>query len=542
MSDPLEPRIAALLAEIPPEERATFEDFYQERLQLAIHAANGTTGSTLDADPDQVEEELVEALMREADGRDSASGMGSVPTAEGEYELIPPETDPRLLAPSGRTKGAKTSSAPSSGQMTPGRWAAVAVALLVPLVWLIWSVAGKSPAEASAGTGTPTTPITTTLALMPTPTPLTDFSGGSDVTVAYPASLEIAREDAAGPDVYRVMASASQLGGTWEPELQPGVAAWLNGSYINHVFCLPPGARTTVEGLARGSLMMMRPASGAVRAYEVVRVRQVGRQEVEVLDQRRAGMTLILCGEGQNERTIVEAAYRPEQAASPILRRGQPATLPDLARLTVQTVTTLAPTSTIPTGYAELVLEVQVDNLMDQVWTSREIADQLDIDGAIAERIAIEDDAIDAHAARRVTYRYLVPEAGGAAIWRATAITGESIAVAVTVPPAPDGVQRSPYTTTIDPTSVRVSAARSGRLVTVTAIITATGPDPAPVNRDAVTVWIGGRSIPLDASSSSLPVFVQPGAPTTLTLVAEVPDVAQFEIQIGAQRWRLTLP
>ena len=529
-----EHQIEALLAEIPADERATFQSFYQERLYAAMQAASRRGG--MEVDPDQIEEELVDALIREAEGRDSPTGMGMVPTSEGEYALIPPESDPRLAQPA---KGGSRSG--DAGAMTPQRWAAIAAVLLVPLLWFFWPSGTGDDAENGQALDTTTTPITTTLALV-TPTALTDFSGGSDVTVAYPASLELARDDGASPDVYRVLASASELGGVWEPAVPEGVAAWLNGSYINHLFCLPPSARSTVMGLTRGSVITMRPASGAVREYTVVRVRQVGRQEVEVLDQRRAGMTLILCGDGQNERTVVEAAYQPTSHTSAVLQRGQAATLPDMARLTVQTVQTLAPTTTTPVGYAEVAITVQVENLTSQVWTSQAMADQLVLDGVLAERVLVEHDAIDAHAARRVTYRYLVNEAGGHALWRATALTGETVAVALTIAPAPAGAGRRPFVTTLDPASVRLDPMGNGHRFSITAVLAATGSDPVTVDMNAVSVWHGGRTVPLDGTSDSLPIVLLPGTPTQLRLVASVPDIAQLEIQIGQQRWRITLP
>ena len=425
--------------------------------------------------------------------------------------------------------------------MTPQRWAAIGVVLLLPLLWFFWP-SGDGDADTEAQSlNTTTTPITTTLALV-TPTALTDFSGGNDVTVAYPASLELTRDDGASPDVYRVLASASELGGVWEPDVPEGVAAWLNGSYINHIYCLPPTAKPTIDGLNRGSVITMRPASGAVREYTVVRVREVGRQEVEVLDQRRAGMTLILCGDGQNERTVVEAAYQPASHTSAVLQRGQAATLPDMTRLTVQTVQTLPPTITTPVGYAEVAITVQVENLTGQVWTSQSIADQLVLDGVLAERVTVEHDAIDAHAARRVTYHYLVQETGGQALWRATALTGETVAVALTIPPAPAGADRRLFVTTLDPASVRLEPLGNGHRFTITAVLTTTGSDPVTVDLNAVSVWSGGRTVPLDATSDSLPIVLAPGTPTPLRLVASVPDVVQLEIQIGQQRWRITLP
>jgi hypothetical protein len=362
------------------------------------------------------------------------------------------------------------------------------------------------------------------------------------VTVAYPVSLEIARADGRGPDVYRVLASAATLGGTWKPTLQPGVAAWLNGSYINHVLCLGPDAAPLLTTLPRGATITMRPASGAVRRYTVIRTRQVGRQEVDVLDQRRAGLTLILCGQGDNTRTIVEAAYQPPQPAQPIVSRGQPASIPDLARFTVQTVRTLPPTTTTPTGYAEVELTVQVENQTAQVWTSAAVADQLLIGGMVAEAAGITNDAIDAHASRRVTYRYLVPVGGGAATWRATAPSGETIAVALTIPPAPSGIPPAAYTATLDEAGVRLEPTRSGQTIRVPFTIQATGDDPVLVPLSAAQVWIGGRSIPLSPATSGLPTTVRPLSPTTILLAADLPDIGQIEIQLGAQRWRLTLP
>ena len=69
-----EHQIEALLAEIPADERATFHAFYQERLYAAMQAASRRGG--MEVDPDQIEEELVDTLIREAEGRDSPTGMG----------------------------------------------------------------------------------------------------------------------------------------------------------------------------------------------------------------------------------------------------------------------------------------------------------------------------------------------------------------------------------------------------------------------------------------------------------------------------------
>jgi hypothetical protein len=544
----LEARIAALFAEIPDEERAVFDQYYRQQFDRAIQQAGAFSGG-LDPDPDQVEEELIEDLVRQADGRDDQGqelGLGAVPTNNGLNQLVPPERDPRTLPPATRAgkRRAAGKGGTGKGGMAPAQLAAWAGIGLAILIFCIYIFGGSSDAPTIAeGETTTTTP---TLSGPATPTPLMESSGGDDVTVAYPSSLEIARDDDGDPqgatEVYRVLASASELGGTWEPDLEPGTAAWLNGTYINHSFCLPQEASPTVAALSRGDVITMRPASGAVRRYEVSRVRRVGRQQVEVLDQRRAGLTLILCGEAGNERTVVEAIYHPERTDTPVLGRGQAAVVPDLARLSVQTVQTMPPTGTFPTGYTEVALTVDLENLTSDVLLGDDIADQLEMDGAIAERLSTTHTPIDAHATGQAIYRYLVPEAGGSATWRATALTGESVSIALRIEPAPLGSPRTPYTATVDAASVRLVEERSGRRVTLTAQVTPSGPDAATLERGDVTVWVGGRSIALADGSSPLPVLVQAGNPTDLTIVAVLPDVSSFEIQIGQQRWRITLP
>jgi hypothetical protein len=63
--------------------------------------------------------------------------------------------------------------------------------------------------------------------------------------------------------------------------------------------------------------------------------RTVGRSEREVMDQRRAGLTLIVCGVAGNERTILEAAVQPA-----ITQPGdQPGVEATAASTTVETLT-----------------------------------------------------------------------------------------------------------------------------------------------------------------------------------------------------------
>jgi hypothetical protein len=95
---PRDAQRAALLAEMPPEDLTAFDAYYQGRLQQAQTEANAAHAGQLEPDPDLVEETLIAALIREADGRDHPEGLGFVPSEEGSYEIVPPEDDPRRVA------------------------------------------------------------------------------------------------------------------------------------------------------------------------------------------------------------------------------------------------------------------------------------------------------------------------------------------------------------------------------------------------------------------------------------------------------------
>ena len=374
------------------------------------------------------------------------------------------------------------------------------------------------------------------------PTPITDVAeAGSDITVAYPASLEILRDDQSA-DVYRVKASSSALGGTWTPDVPAGVAAWLNGSYVNYVFCLPPSAQATVQALTRGSHIVMRPANGAVRDFEVLRVRQVERQEIEVFDQRRSGMTLVLCGGDTNQRTVVEAVYQPGQLDQPIIPVGTSVRLADLARITVSTVRVLPPDDTMPLGFTEAQVEVTIENLTTAPLDDQDFVDQLITAEGLAERIGVLHAAIDPNQSRRATFRYRIPLANDTtARWKVTELGGSSIEVGITLT-MPATSNRSGYQALLQAGDVRIRLEERGVTVQLAVLLTATGTAPSTLQRGDISVWVSERSVPVTVQDLALPLTVDPLTPTTVLFTAPLPDVSQFDVQIGSQRWRVLLP
>jgi hypothetical protein len=529
-----QPTIDGILAEVPDEDRAVFERYYQAALDAAIQRANRQVRD-MPANPDAVEAELAEQLTREAEGRDHPQGLGSVPSGDGEYEIVPPETDPRTAQPRGKGRSRKgASGGETGGEMTPARWATIGVVALLPLLWLIWSVAGSASPAAAGATASPGVEASAA-----TPTPLQDVGGsGEDVTVFYPASLEIARPRASAV-VYPVVASASDLGGTWQPQTASGTAAWLNGTYINLVFCLPAESEAMLKELSRGDQITMRPASGALRHYAIIRTRSVGRQQIEIMDQRRAGLTLIACGIGNNERTVAEAMYQAEASGAAPLSSGAVGELPNLARLTIKATRSRPPAAGDPPGYSVAEVDVQIDNLSAIDLQETDLIDQLAIAGAIAERLAPSNARIDASSSRVVTYRYRVPQDGGGATWQATAASGETVQMRLTIGAAAAEPGRAGFTSSIIQADIRLRHEGDRDLLLIPIIITAQ--TEVELSGADFSLWVGEREVALTAQTP-LPFTVEAGDQRTLVVAGQIPDVSMVELEIGRQRWRLSLP
>ena len=214
--------------------------------------------------------------------------------------------------------------------------------------------------------------------------------------------------------------------------------------------------------------------------------------------------------------------------------------IPDVAQITLETITLNAPTTSDPAGYSTLVLVATVKNLTTAPLVSADLADQFELGGQVVERIVSDVEQVPADSARRITYRYRVPVQGGAGTWRLTSITGETVSIAASVAAAPEGAQRRPYRVQIDQASIRLR--EKDRTLAFDVVLNATLDSDTTLQPDDITVWLGTRSLPLLSQSSALPVTITSERETRLTLMVQLPDVSQFDVQIGDQRWRVTLP
>ncbi|HEU4325395.1 MAG TPA: hypothetical protein VFS21_19785 [Roseiflexaceae bacterium] len=521
-TDPNDIRIAALLAEIPEAERAHFDRYYQERVRDAAAAAARNAGA-LGIDQDQIERDVLEQLEREAEGRDDPDGLGMVPTADGESYLVPPDADPRQVAPQGRAAVDGTAATAPAGTLSRGRLIAGLAVLLIPLAWFVLSLAGAlSGDDAAEEPATAPTGVAET-----TPTPLAELDADDETLVWYPSSLELP-----GGTVYRVAPSAGQLGGTWEPEVGPGVAAWLSDTFINTVICLPASAGAAE--LEPGQSLQVRTASGTLRRYTVVRVRLVERQQVEVLDQRRAGLTLIICGAGGNTRKAIEAVHRPELPAAGLADAAGAQELPGRAAVAVVAVAPITSTPPLPAGEQAIQITAQITNTSGAPLALADLTPQLRVAGQVAEALPIAGGEVAAEAAQTAAWRYRVPAAGGPATWRVLDIAGGSLSFPITIPAAPQPTLRA----SLAPADVRLE----GGQLRLTLRLTATG-GPAQLTPAEVGLLAGDQPLALDPASTPLPLTVDPAAPAVLELAWSLPaSTRTLELRCATQRWRISLP
>src|SRR4028119_21818 len=93
-------QITARFTTIPERDRQIFDRFYAEQLSAALQRAEA---EPLGIDEERVERQLIDTLIRQAEGRDHPHALGRVPSATRTHDIRIPERDPRP-APGGRRR------------------------------------------------------------------------------------------------------------------------------------------------------------------------------------------------------------------------------------------------------------------------------------------------------------------------------------------------------------------------------------------------------------------------------------------------------
>jgi hypothetical protein len=464
---------ARLLQDCPPAVRARFEEFYAKALAHAFDAAHQAGGHI---DPYAVEAEVIRGMrlgsLGERDDGQPSDGVGFVPVPNARVAWVPDararvaayRADPARFRTPTAAGGANSTATDDAQKERTMRRIGFALAGLAVL-WLVLQRVGSDdaapaaagdPAPSASPAGTSTTARSESAARgrpQASGVPLAQGDPGTaantgstlgDVRVRgaelnSPASVEFQSPKARDHVVLRVVAQGSDLGGTWAPRIDPGTAAWLPGSIINPVLCLPPDAAEQLEAYPRGTPIQLRLVSGAVRRYEVLTVDRVGRWQTELLDQRRAGLTVIACGMDGDERVVVQAIFRPD---------GGPEAQPHYAAVRLDPFASMRIVGVEREDETErdavVRLDVSVTNTGSTPLPLRDLADQLLADKEPLQIVGRRDQGavLDPGRSRIMTFRYVAPPTDTPdLVWRVIAPTGQRADIAVMMPSADAGLE-----------------------------------------------------------------------------------------------------
>jgi hypothetical protein len=109
----------------------------------------------------------------------------------------------------------------------------------------------------------------------------------------------------------------------------------------------------------------------------------------------------------------------------------------------------------------------------------------------------------------------------------------------LTIGAAPAEHGRTGFTSSIMQADIRLRHEGDRAILLIPIIITAD--TRVELSGADFSLWVGERQVALTAQTP-LPFTVEAGDQRTLVVAGEIPDVSMVELEIGRQRWRLSLP
>ncbi|HSQ07691.1 MAG TPA: hypothetical protein VLM84_08370, partial [Chromatiaceae bacterium] len=196
----------------------------------------------------------------------------------------------------------------SASRPTPTPEAATRVPLFLATQTLT-PVPTGSPTPTAVPTYTPTPTRVPTQT--PTPLPPEEVEGKPQPVqleegAVVPVSLEVAGQ-------YFPVVATGLRDGHWAYLTEPDQVSWLAGSYVNLLLGLPYTLQNLdllASTLTISDTVTLRNSVGGVNRYRVADRRPVDVYAIEVLGQRRAGLTLVLLGgneENPDRRLVIWA-------------------------------------------------------------------------------------------------------------------------------------------------------------------------------------------------------------------------------------------
>jgi hypothetical protein len=194
------------------------------------------------------------------------------------------------------------------------------------------------------------------------------ISGDSTIslTLDIPMTLTVGERD------FVVLPQTINPDGSWSPGISSDSSAgWVYGSIINYIMALQPSSENTalLQSLAPGSELVMTTQSGTDFVFEVEGSRQVPVDDLSVFSQLSPGMTLVLMGEEEGERLIVDGRYTVSDSpsasgggeANSDIEMGEPVQL-DGMQVTIENATYIPDHPETPSGFAFFILDGTLQN------------------------------------------------------------------------------------------------------------------------------------------------------------------------------------
>lgn len=162
------------------------------------------------------------------------------------------------------------------------------------------------------------TRVSFTSPLATPPPPIVEV-GDTQITLPVPVTLEV------GDHSFPVQPTGPGEGAWADPSAYPGFAIWVHGTVVNYVLGLEATEdnRAVVAGLRSGDPLSLHLSNGTRLIFHFVEQTEVSPDDATLFDQSHPGLTLVLLGEEETERTVAFADF--DRAEEPTLPTGGPA-------------------------------------------------------------------------------------------------------------------------------------------------------------------------------------------------------------------------
>ncbi len=184
------------------------------------------------------------------------------------------------------------------------------------------------------------------------------------VTLDFPVSLGISGRQL---PIQQVTINSD---GTWSPPLpNDETAAWVYGSIVNYIFAIRNSDqnRNLMDALVPGAQMILATESGSEVVFEFESSQEVAVNDQSIFQQLTPGMTLVLMGEGGDQRLVARGRHLLTEStgggdnSSSTVGIGETAQLSNM-QVTVTNVTFHPDDPNAPPGFSFFVVEFQILN------------------------------------------------------------------------------------------------------------------------------------------------------------------------------------